>query len=91
MLDTEIKQDLLYLSQIKNQSMSRLVRSLLREKVKEEKKRIKKTKKIDGITTLLLMAKEAERISKKYGSYGPKDGSINIDHYLYGAPKRDTK
>lgn len=88
MLDRQLKQDLMFLSQVKNQSMSELVRKFVSEKVEEEKKKIKKTKKTDGVTTLLLMAKEAERISKKYGSYGPKDGSINIDHYLYGAPRK---
>jgi len=91
MLDDKTKRDLEYLSEVKNQSMSSLVRKFVAEKVKMEKKRVKKVKVMDGATALLLMSKEAERIEKKYPSYGPTDLSINHDHYLYGAPKKKFK
>lgn len=91
MIDRETRQDLLLLSQFTNKSMSRLVREFLKEKVKEEKKKIRKTKRLDPIQALLKMAKKAEEIDKKYGYSGPTDGSINHDHYLYGAPKKQIK
>ncbi|OGG26239.1 hypothetical protein A2960_04655 [Candidatus Gottesmanbacteria bacterium RIFCSPLOWO2_01_FULL_39_12b] len=90
MLDRQLKQDLMFLSQVKNQSMSELVRKFVSEKVREEKKKIRKTKLSDPIESLLKMAKKAEEIDKKYGYSGPTDWSINHDHYLYGTPKKKT-
>lgn len=91
MLDTDTKQDLMELATLTNQSMSQLVRRFVASAVKEEKKSAKrKTKKLSGVELLLKMAKEAERIEKKYGgddSY-PTDAALNHDHYLYGAPKK---
>ncbi|MBI4067709.1 hypothetical protein HY407_04980 [Candidatus Gottesmanbacteria bacterium] len=88
MLDDQIKRDLEYLSEVKNQSMSSLVRKFVAEKVKIEKKRVKRVKKMDPVKALLGLAKRAEEIDKKYGFSGPTDWSINHDHYLYGSPKR---
>ena len=89
MLDEQTRQDLLYLSQVTNQSMSELARQFIAEKAKEEKKKIAKQKpKKHPAEALLELAKRAEEIEKKYGSSGPTDVSLNIDHYLYGAPKK---
>ena len=90
LLDEETKRDLEYLSEVKNQSISKLVRTYLADKVKAEKKRArrKKVKKMSGVETLLKMAESAEKLAKKYKISGPKDVSSNIDHYLYGAPKK---
>ena len=87
MLDDELKRDLVMLAEYKNQSISQLVRTFVADRVKKEKKTIKKSKKINAVETLLKFAKETEKIAKKYGDIGPTDWSINHDHYLYGAPK----
>ena len=49
MLDHQTKRDLEYLSQVKNQSMSSLVRQFVAEKVQVEKKIMNKSKKIMGV------------------------------------------
>jgi len=87
LFEEETKQDLAFLSEIKNQSISHLVRSYVVPKVKEEKKKAGNIKKMSGVETLLKMAESAERIAKKYKITGPKDVSTNIDYYLYGTPK----
>ncbi len=87
MLDEQIKYDLEYISQITNESMSAITRRLLADKIKVEKKKYKRLKKINGAQLLLKLAKEAEKIDKKYGYDGPTDLSINHDYYLYGLPK----
>lgn len=90
MLDEETKNDLLYLSQETHKSMSELVRSFVEEKVRNERKKLKKknNKKVNAVQALLELARKAEAIERKYGSSGPTDVSYNIDHYLYGAPKK---
>jgi len=91
MLDEETKNDLLYLSQMTNRSMSELVRSFVAEKVKKEKKKVSqksRTSKMSGAEALLALVKEAEEIDRKYGYEGPTDASINHDYYLYGLPKK---
>ena len=90
MIDSETKEDLLFLSRETNRSMSEMVREFVAEKVKKEKKKIRyqKTKRMNAVEALLQLAKDAEEIEKKYGSSGPTDGSYNLDHYLYGAPKK---
>lgn len=92
LLDAETKQDLVYLSEITNESISSLVRRFVAGKVKAEKRvqtrRRIKSKKMSGAQALLKMAEAAEKIEKKYGTSGPTDGSINHDYYLYGAPKK---
>lgn len=93
LLDPQTKADLAFISEMTNESMSSLVRRFVAEKVKVEKrfqtrKKIK-TKKVSGIQSLLDLAKKAGQLDKKYGSEeDPTDGSINLDHYLYGAPKK---
>lgn len=90
MLDEQLKQDLLFLSEEKSQSISRLVRQWLGERIAVEKKKIKKQKKrvMSGAEALLELAKKAEELDRKYGYEGPTDGALNHDHYLYGAPKK---
>lgn len=91
MLDDQTKRDLEYLSEMKNQSMSALVRKFVAEKVKIEKKKVKKGKKMNPVAALLELANRAEEIEKRYPSSGPTDVSVNVDHYLYGAPKKKFK
>lgn len=88
LLDREIRQELSLLSQTTDKSVSQLVREFLRDRIQEEKKKIRKTKKINPAKALLEMAKAAEEIDKKFGCSGPTDLSINHDYYLYGAPKK---
>lgn len=92
MLDDKTKADLEFLSIKKGESMSSLVRKFLKDKIKQEKKKIpKESRKTGGAEALLKMAEEAEKIDKKYGSNYPTDLSINHDYYLYGAPKVKSK
>lgn len=90
MIDSETKEDLLFLSRETNRSMSELVRAFVKEKVKMEKRRVikKRKKTMSAAEALLDLAKKAEEIDRKYGYSGPTDGAINHDHYLYGAPKK---
>lgn len=92
LLDADTKRDLAYISQLTNESMSSLVRRFITEKVKAEKRIQTKKKRskptISGVEMLLKMAQSARKIEKKYGTSGPSDLSINHDHYLYDAPKR---
>lgn len=90
LLDREIRQELSLLSQSTDKSVSQLVREFLKDKIQEEKKKIRKTKRPNPVGALLKMAKKAEEIDKKYGYSGPTDWSINHDHYLYGTPKNTT-
>lgn len=90
MLDDQLKRDLLMLSEAKNQSMSQLVRTYVVEKVNAEKKKIRRRKTMSGAEALLKMAEAAEKIDKKYGYSGPTDWSVNHDHYLYGAQKKQV-
>ena len=89
MLDQETKQGLVWLSRTRGRSMSEWVRESVADKVKEEKKKQKKMKRVDPVKALLETAKRAEKLAQEYGlGDGPTDLSLNIDHYLYGAPKR---
>lgn len=88
MLDDQLKQDLLELAELTNRSMSDLVREFVAERVEENKKRVKRSKKMSGAEALLELAKRAEEIDKEYGYSGPTDWSVNHDHYLYGLPKK---
>lgn len=90
LLDDQLKRDLLMLAEAKNQSMSQLVRTYVVEKVNVEKKKMRRRKTMSGAEALLKMAEAAEKIDKKYGYSGPMDWSVNHDHYLYGAPKKQV-
>lgn len=93
LLDPQTKLDLEYVSSVTNQSISRLVRHILSDGLKIEKKKIKKYasgKKMSAVDTILKMADKAQKIAEKYGCDYPSDLSINHDHYLYGAPKKNA-
>ena len=90
MLDDQLKRDLLMLAEIKNQSMSQLVRTYVVDRVRKEKRTLRRRKTMSGGEALLKMAEAAEKIDKKYGFSGPTDWSVNHDHYLYGAPKKQV-
>ena len=92
LLDPQTKRDLEYLSQMTDESMSSLVRRFVAEKVKTEKKKVKKNKPVKNPTQgLIEFAKKMDELEKKYGfdDY-PTDWSINHDYYLYGLPKKNT-
>ena len=76
-LDEDIDKDLKYLARLENKSMAEVARDILKEG-------IKKRKNVDtsGVKTLLAIS--------KLGFKGGNDPylSDNIDHYLYGAPKK---
>lgn len=67
---------LMHIAKTEDVSMAKVARDILEEGTKERKK-------VDrsGIKTL-------EALSKLGFTGGPKDLSENLDHYLYGAPKK---
>lgn len=79
-LDEDTHKDLTYLARLEKKSMAEVTRDILKKSIKK----IKKNKNIDtsGVKTLLAIS--------KLGFKGGGDPylSENIDHYLYGAPKR---
>lgn len=79
LLDTQLKQALVLISQHKNQSISQLVRNYVGEKVAEEMKAIKKQKKISAIQSMWRMV----RAAKKFKTKGPQDLARKHDSYLY--------
>ena len=86
LLDKETKHDLIILSQLKNQTLSQLLRNLLTKKIPTEKKKHHQ-KSIDGVKIMLQMAESTKRHHLK----GPKDLSKNHDYYLYGYPPLPTE
>lgn len=68
--------DLLNLAALRKKSMADIIRSFIQNGLKKEKSRD-----YTGITTL-------QAISKLCLRGGPKDLSKNLDHYLYGGPKK---
>ena len=79
MLDDQLRQDLLWLAEEMNRSMSQVARELLAEKIQEEKKKVKKSSKISAVASLREMAEAAKRFETK----GPRDLARNHDKYLY--------
>lgn len=75
-VDVETHRDLIQIAKAEDKSMAEVAREMLKEGVE-------KRKKVDtsGIQTLLA-------ISKINGESDDPYLSENIDHYLYGAPKR---
>lgn len=75
-LDEDIHKDLSYLARQEKESMAKVARDILKEG-------IQKRKQLDrsGKETLKAMLKSNFR-------GGPKDLSKNLDHYLYGGPKK---
>ena len=77
--DNAIHKKLLSLAKLHKKTMAQIVRESVEEKVKYLEK--KETSGISFIQSLIDNAVTG----------GPKDLSINIDHYLYGAPKKKLK
>lgn len=62
------------------QTMSEIVRNLIRKELISQKPVPKRKRKNAGEALL--------ELAKKYSFKGPKDLATNLDHYLYGAPKK---
>jgi len=75
-LSEETHRELIRISQTKGTSMAELAREFINEGVE----RVKDTDDT-GVTAI-------ENLFKIQAKGGPKDLSTNLDHYLYGAPKR---
>jgi len=77
--DESIHKKLLSLAKLHKKTMAQIVRESVEEKVKHLEK--KDTYGISFIQSLIDNAVAG----------GPKDLSLNIDHYLYGAPRKRLK
>jgi len=66
-------------AQTKQVTASAVVRDILAKYFVRNPKPIKKT---EGLLEF------AERINQKYPSTAPKDLAMNLDHYMYGTPKK---
>lgn len=77
--DEKTHKQLISLAKLQKKSMAQLVRESVEEKVKEIEK-----KDMTGVAVLQSLIDNAI-------TGGPKDLSTNIDHYLYGAPKKKVK
>lgn len=75
-LEEQIHKDLLHLARREEKSVAEVTRDILREGIKK-----RKTVDTSGIKTLLALTKIGAKSDDPYLSE-------NIDHYLYGAPKR---
>lgn len=78
-LDPKTHKRLLNLAKTKKTSMAQIVRESVEEKIEKEEK-----KDTSGIEVML-------RLANIRAKGGPKDLSTNIDHYLYGFPKKKVK
>lgn len=74
-IDKELHRELLLLAKEQKEPMAKIAREMLRDGVK--KRTIDRSGK-KALRALLTMR----------ATSGPKDLSRNIDHYLYGAPKK---
>lgn len=77
-LEEQIHRDLMHLAQQEEKSMAEVTRDILREGIKK-----RKTEDTSGIKNLLAIAKMGLVSDDPYLSE-------NIDHYLYGAPKKKS-
>lgn len=77
--DEATHKSLLKLAKLHNKTMAQIVRESVDEKVKSIEE-----KDISGVNFIQNLIDNAV-------TGGPKDLSINIDHYLYGAPKKKIK
>ena len=75
-LDDGLRKDLIALAKQEKKSMAEVARDIL-------KAGVEKKKKIDTSGMQVMIA-----LSKLNLEGGPKDLSKNIDHYLYGGPKK---
>ncbi|MDO8658862.1 MAG: hypothetical protein Q7K55_09035 [Candidatus Levybacteria bacterium] len=81
-LPEEINREIGYIAKQQRKTKAQVVREVLSHGIEEMKPR-----KSSSTEALLKMAKEA----KKFTGTGPKDLSINHDHYTWGGPKREPK
>jgi len=88
MIDEKTKQDLEFLARARGKSVSRLVREYVKDRLVKEIKKYTPKAGRGAAAALVGMVESAKILEKKYGPSGPKDVSINIDHYLYGASKK---
>ncbi len=75
-LDEDIHKDLTFLARREKESMAKLARDILKEGIQRRKKLDKSGKEV--LKKLLAMKIKG----------GPSDLSSNLDHYLYGGPKK---
>lgn len=75
-LDEDIHKDLSHLARQEKESMAKVARDLLKEGIQKRKQLDKSGKEV--LKKLLAMKV----------SGGPTDLSKNLDHYLYGGPKK---
>jgi hypothetical protein len=75
-LDDQIHRDLIHLAQRENKSMAEVTRDILKEGIQK-----KKTVDTSGKGAMLAIANIKAKSDDPYLSE-------NIDHYLYGAPKK---
>lgn len=75
-LDQSLRQDLITLAKKEKKSMAEVARDILKEGVEK-----KKTVDTSGMQTML-------NLLNMKAKGGPSDLSKNIDHYIYGGPKK---
>jgi|SRR3989304_9081791 len=88
MIDEQTKQDLEFLARSRGKPVSKLVREYLKDRILKEKKKYAPRAGAGATATLTKMAEAAKKLEERYGQSRPTDVSSNIDHYLYGAPKK---
>lgn len=64
-----------------NSSISEVIRNLVSNFLTVKKISTKKTE---------TLSQAAKRINLQFPTAGPADLAVNVDHYLYGAPKKST-
>jgi hypothetical protein len=75
-IEEQTHKDLVQLAEREKKSMAEVTRDILNERIKK-----RKTVEMSGVNTLLALANIGGKSDDPYLS-------ANIDHYLYGAPKR---
>ncbi len=79
-LPDELITEIEFTAKIQHKKKAEVIRTALEQGIKAIRPRRSSSTK-----ALLEIAKEA----KKFAGHGPKDLSINHDHYTWGGPKRD--
>ena len=80
-LPEELNREIDYIAKIQGKTKAEITRMILKEGIK-----VIKPQKSNSAKTLLAIAEEAG----KFVGTGPKDLSINHDHYTWGGPKRES-
>lgn len=84
MLESDQAAALADLARVKNISVSSLVRKYIEDGVKIEKS----IQKISGLSPKQKVLRSVAKARKLKLSKGVRDLSENLDHYLYGAPRK---